>query len=126
MHARKFLESVSCVLPHIYNAQRFLDYLRNSPFLADIDHIADCFDKKTKLRFQNSDEPQYIKFGGTRDNNESCNIRFGQLKLLGSDVAKFFEPPIQCIVNAVLKQCRMAHEPISVCYHFGFLDCHLS
>jgi len=83
--------------------------------LADIKHIAGCFDKTTKLRFRNSDEPQYIKFGGTRDNDPSCNIRFGQLKLLGSDVAKFFEPSVDCIVSAVLEQREKAHKPISVC-----------
>jgi len=102
----------------------YLDFLRNSIFLADINHIVGCFDKTTKLRFRNSDEPQYIKFGGKRDNDQSYNIRFGQLKLLGSDVAKFFEPSIECIVNAVLEHCRKAHKPISVC-HFSFPDCHL-
>ena len=118
MHARKFLEGTSCVLPHIYNTQCYIDhrYLQDSTFFTDIGHIADCFDKTTKLRFRNSDEPQYIKFGGTRDNDESCNIRFGQLKLLGSDVAKFFKPSVDCIVNAVLEQRRMAHKPISVCH----------
>ena len=115
MHAQQFLESVSCILPHICNVQIYLDYLQNSSFLTDIEHIVGCFDKTTKLRFRNSDEPQYIKFGGTRDNDPSRNIRFGQLKLLGSDVAKFFEPSVECIVNAVLEQCRMAHKPISVC-----------
>jgi len=116
---------VSRVLPQIYNAQNYLDYLQHSTFSADIKHIVSCFDKTTKIRFRNSDEPQYIKFGGTRDNDQSCNIRFGQLKLLGSDVATFFEPSVECIVNAVLKQCRMAHKPISVC-RLDFLNCQLS
>ena len=124
IHAREFLESVSCILSYIYNAQHNLDYLQNSTFLADVEHIVDCFDKTTKLRFRNSDEPQYIKFGAAKDNDQSYNIRFGQLKLLGSDVAKFFEPSVECIVNAVLEQCKMAHKPISVCL-FGFLGCSL-
>ena len=124
IHARQFLESVSCILSQIYNVQRDLDFLLNSTFLADVEHIVDCFDKTTKLRFRNSAEPQYIKFGAARDNDPSCNIRFGQLKLPGSDVAKFFEPSVECIVNAVIKQCRMAHNPISVCL-LGFLGCAL-
>ena len=99
---------------NIYNAQYCLDYLQDSTFLADVDHILACFDKTTKLRFRDSDEPQYIKFGGTRDNDPTFNIRFGQIKLLGSDVAKFFEPSIECIVRAVLDQCKTAHKPISV------------
>ena len=114
LRARLFLEGVSCALPNLYNAQCRSDYLRDSPFFADIEQIVSCFDKTTKLRFLNSDEPQYIKFGGTRDNDPSCNIRSGQLKLQGSDVAKFFEPSVECIVDAVLDQRRAASKPIFV------------
>ena len=60
-----------------------LGYLKDSPFLDDLDHIVRCFDKTTKLRFRTAEEPQFVKFGSTRDNDESCNIRFGQLKLMG-------------------------------------------
>ena len=49
----------------------------------DVDHIATCFDKTTKPRFRNVDEPQYIKFGGSRDNDVTSDIRFGQMKLPG-------------------------------------------
>ena len=114
MHARSFLESVSYILPDLHNTQSGVDHLRDSTFLADLDNIVECFDRTTKIRFRNSDEPQFIKFGGVRDNDPGCNIRFGQLKLLGSDVAKFFEPSVECIVNAVLQQCAVAHKPISV------------
>ena len=114
VRAQLFLEGVPCALPNVDNAQCCSDHLRDSPFLVDIGQIVTCFDKTTKLRFLDSDEPQYIKFGGTRDNDQSCNIRFGQLKLLGSDVAKFFEPSVECIVNAVLDQCKVARKPIFV------------
>jgi len=90
------------------------DHLQGSPFFADIEQIVSSFDKTTKLRFLDSDEPQYIKFGGARDNDPSFNIRSGQLKLLGTDVAKFFEPSVECIVNAVLEQRRAASKPIFV------------
>jgi hypothetical protein len=106
-------------IPDIYHTQYCLDFLQDSSFLAELDNIVDHFDKTTKLRFRNSDEPQFIKFGGTRDNDPSVNIRFGQLKLPGSDVAKFFELSIKCIVNAVLDQRTVAHKPISV-RHFLF------
>ncbi|KAF8805121.1 hypothetical protein BYT27DRAFT_7105301 [Phlegmacium glaucopus] len=96
MHARLFLES----------------YLADSPFLDDLDHIVHCFDKTTKLRFRKANEPQYVKFGSTRDNDESYNIRFGQLKLMGPDIAQFFQPSVDCIVKAVLDQKRIAHKPI--------------
>jgi len=55
----------------------------------------------------------------TGDNDPDCNIWVGQLKLLGSNVARFFEPSVECIVKAVLDQCKVAHKPISVS-HFCF------
>ena len=114
LHAETFLEGVSCALSDVYNAQCCSDHLRDSSFFRDIDQIVRCFDKTTKLRFLDSDEPQYIKFGGSRDDDPSFNIRSGQLKLPGSDVAKFFEPSVECIVNAVLDQCKAANKPIFV------------
>jgi hypothetical protein len=95
-------------------ATRFLEnYLADSPYLVDLDHIIRCFDKTTKLRFNKAEESQYVKFGSTRDNDETYNIRFGQLKLRGSDVAEFFRPSVDCIVKAVLEQKSSAHKKIS-------------
>ena len=60
-----------------------LDFLAESDFFEDIDDIARCFDKTTKLRFRSADEPQFVKFGSTRDNDKDYNIRYGQLKMAG-------------------------------------------
>lgn len=60
-----------------------LEHLSGSSFSEDIEHIITCFDKTTKLRFRNAQEPQYIKFGSNRDHDPTCNIRSGQLKLMG-------------------------------------------
>ena len=59
------------------------DLLVASSFTEDLDHICDCFDKTTKTRFVNTLEPQYVKFRSKRDNDPSCDIRFGRLKLAG-------------------------------------------
>ncbi|KAG2006022.1 hypothetical protein CC2G_002380 [Coprinopsis cinerea AmutBmut pab1-1] len=96
------------------NARDYLEvFLADSDFVEDLDHIVECFDRTTKLRFRHGQEPQYIKFGSTRDNDPEFNIRIGQLKLQGSDVALFFAPSIDCIVNAVLEQRRTAHRHVS-------------
>lgn len=97
IHARQFLE----------------DHLSDSAFIDDIDNMVRCFDRTTKLRFRNVNEPQFIKFGSTRDNEPESDIRYGQLKLTGSDVAKFFEPSVRCIVQAVNEQQRTAHRAFS-------------
>ncbi|KDR69384.1 hypothetical protein GALMADRAFT_255879 [Galerina marginata CBS 339.88] len=91
------------------------NYLQESTFSPDADAIVQAFDKTTKLRFKSADEVQYVKFGSTRDNDPEFNIRFGQFKLPGSDVATFFQPSIDCIVNAVLDQQKAtkATKPIS-------------
>ncbi|PPQ88112.1 LOW QUALITY PROTEIN: hypothetical protein CVT25_014697, partial [Psilocybe cyanescens] len=52
-------------------------------FMDDIPNITECFDKGTKLRFDNDDDAQYIKFGRRADKDPLLNIRSGQLKLLG-------------------------------------------
>lgn len=70
----------------------FLDLLANSSFREDLDHIGNCFDKTTKPRFRNAEDPQYIKFGATRDNDPNCGIRFGQLKLAGYPLKLFSLP----------------------------------
>ncbi|KAJ3494374.1 hypothetical protein NLJ89_g10822 [Agrocybe chaxingu] len=83
-------------------------FLADSPYLDDIEHIVECFDDTTKMRFKSDTNQQYIKFGSTRDNDATYNIRFGQLKLDGADVAGFFQPSVLCIVNAVLEQRRLS------------------
>ena len=57
--------------------------LAESDFLEDLDHIVTCFDKTTKLHFRSIDDPQFVKFGSNQDNDEDCNIRYGQLKMTG-------------------------------------------
>ncbi|KAF9526169.1 hypothetical protein CPB83DRAFT_908573 [Crepidotus variabilis] len=94
-------------------AKGFLqETLSESPFIDDLDHITSCFDKTTKLRFRNDQEPQYIKFGGSRDNDAHANIRFGQMKIEGVDVAKFFQAPINCVVKVVLEQKQKSPKTI--------------
>ncbi|RXW25676.1 hypothetical protein EST38_g182 [Candolleomyces aberdarensis] len=94
-------------------AQQYLnDLLADSRFLDDLDHIVDCFDKTTKPRFSNPEEMQFVKFGKTKDNDETCNIRYGQLKLAGKEVASFFEPAVRCVLDAIAeqqKQCKLPY-----------------
>ncbi|PPQ99000.1 hypothetical protein CVT24_003482 [Panaeolus cyanescens] len=95
-------------------ARIFLEkYLAESEFLDDIEHIVRQFDMTTKIRFRSETEPQYIHFGSTRDNDPKHNIRFGQLKLEGTDVAGFFRPSVDAIVNAVLDGQNISPTPIS-------------
>ena len=68
---------------HQAHTLNIIGFLAKSDFLDDLDHIVRCFDKTTKLRFRSADEPQFVKFGSTRDNDDDCNIRYGQLKMTG-------------------------------------------
>ena len=128
-----------------------IGFLAESDFLEDLGHIIKCFDKTTKLRFRNADEPQFVKFGSTLDNDEDCNIRYGQLKMTGwapvvtsvklstlmlltikkklysTDVASFFKPSIQCIIDSVQEQRKKAHKKftVSIIYLLSTLGGHL-
>ncbi|KDR70712.1 hypothetical protein GALMADRAFT_103100 [Galerina marginata CBS 339.88] len=96
------------------NARIFLEkMLSESPYIADIEHIVRCFDNTTKLRFRDDRDAQFVRFASAKDNDPGCGIRFGQLKLAGSDTASFFQPSLECIVNAVLDQRQTARKPIS-------------
>ena len=55
-----------------------------------------------------------MKFGSARDNDQAVGIRFGQLKLSGSDVASFFQPSIACVVEAVKTARKDAKHEIKV------------
>jgi len=81
--------------------------------------MTDCFDKTTKHRFTNPDEPSYIKFGSTRDKDPNFNIRAGQLKLPGSEVETLFEPSARETINAIEKQRRAASKTISSVFLVG-------
>ncbi|KZP25917.1 hypothetical protein FIBSPDRAFT_1041019 [Athelia psychrophila] len=95
--------------------------LANSKFGTpeDLNNLVDCFDKSTKLRFRNPDEPSYIKFGGVRDKDLAVGIRSGQLKLPGSEVAALFEPSISGIINAIDQQRRLAKKAITSIFLVG-------
>ncbi|KAI9573191.1 hypothetical protein HD554DRAFT_2059675 [Boletus coccyginus] len=73
-----------------------------------IQQMSEIFDRTAKLRFRDTDGPQYIKFGTVRDKDPQYNIRSGQLKLAGEDVAKFFEPSVEAIADAFEKQRQAA------------------
>jgi len=84
----------------------------------DIEHIARCFDESGKVRFRDAEGAQYIKFGSAKDNDSQVNIRFGQLKLPGKDVAQFFEPSVQCIIDAVKEQTKDKADQFTVSLPF--------
>ncbi|KAF8883234.1 hypothetical protein BD779DRAFT_1472553 [Infundibulicybe gibba] len=106
--------------------------LEDSKYADDTDHIAECFDKSTKLRFGNADDSAFIKFGTPRDHDADLGIRSGQLRLGGwvihfrirvhsltsyrVDVASFFDPSVQCIVQAIIEMRQASLEPISLSY----------
>ncbi|KAF8627755.1 hypothetical protein AX17_006121 [Amanita inopinata Kibby_2008] len=98
------------------NAEKFLkDHLRGSKYSeeGDVKIMTKEFDSKTKLFFRRSEDPQFIKFGGLRDNDVEKNIRSGQLKLSGTDMATFFAPSVQCIMQAILNMRDTAKKPIN-------------
>ncbi|KAF9523668.1 hypothetical protein CPB83DRAFT_775024 [Crepidotus variabilis] len=89
------------------------EYLKDSPYVDDIEHIMQCFDRTTKLQFKSIESAQYVKFGSNRDMDVKYNIRFGQLKLEGWMIATCFEPSIDCIVKVVKEHQRTATTRIS-------------
>ncbi|KAG6369907.1 hypothetical protein JVT61DRAFT_13374 [Boletus reticuloceps] len=78
----------------------------------DVAQMTSEFDKTTKLRFNNPTEPSYIRLGTVKDRDLAFNIKSGQFKLPGTDVATLFEPSAAAIIDAVENQRRLATKPI--------------
>ncbi|KAJ3521282.1 hypothetical protein NMY22_g12378 [Coprinellus aureogranulatus] len=97
----------------------FKDLLSDSRFVDDVDTLTQRFDRNTKHVFRKDDEPHHIQFGNHRDRDASLNIRGGRLTVSGRDVAKFFEPSIACIIEAIKTQKSVAHVPIESVFLVG-------
>ncbi|KAL1673479.1 hypothetical protein EV122DRAFT_282965 [Schizophyllum commune] len=102
------------------NAQAYIEArLRNSKFSERTEDIVDAFDKSTKLTFKNAKTPAYVKFGGVSDTDAAYDVKGGKLVIPGSEVAKFFQPTITSISQAVLKQRKQANSGISSIFLVG-------
>ncbi|SJL14054.1 uncharacterized protein ARMOST_17507 [Armillaria ostoyae] len=89
-------------------AKLFLrEKLAESRFADEVDMIAECFDATTKLRFRDVEEASFIKFGTMKDRDPKLDIRSGQLKLAGSEVAGFFEPSIASMIKGFSSQSQI-------------------
>ncbi|KAH7912713.1 hypothetical protein BJ138DRAFT_1228277 [Hygrophoropsis aurantiaca] len=103
-------------------AREFLEaQLNGSKFgnKEDITQMTGEFDRTAKLRFSNAQEPSYIRFGTVRDKDPAFNIRSGQLKLAGTDVATLFEPSVKAIIDAVEIQRQTASKEIRIVFLVG-------
>ncbi|KAF5317081.1 hypothetical protein D9611_003545 [Ephemerocybe angulata] len=97
----------------------FTNLLKATRFEPDVDTLTQRFDRNTKHGFRKDDEPHHIQFASSREREPALRIRGGRLTMEGSDVASFFKPSIDCIVDAVKKQCASAHVPIRAVFLVG-------
>ncbi|KAF9068279.1 hypothetical protein BDP27DRAFT_1224514 [Rhodocollybia butyracea] len=95
------------------------DKLKGTPFNDDVSAIRDIFDRTTKLQFRNSNEPSFIRFGRRSDTDLALDIRSGQMKIQGSDVARFFEPSVKAALDAIKKQRSNARKTITSVFLVG-------
>ncbi|TFK63665.1 hypothetical protein BDN72DRAFT_902219 [Pluteus cervinus] len=107
-YARKYIEGDRLSPSAVFYAltRPIQEYLRDSRFSPDVPDIIRCFDKTTMLRFRQKEEPAFIKFGSSRDNDPAHNIKCGQLKIQGYIIATFFQPSVDCIVDTIRKHFR--------------------
>ncbi|KZW03071.1 hypothetical protein EXIGLDRAFT_728597 [Exidia glandulosa HHB12029] len=85
------------------DAERFLRLkLANSKYGDDdsISVMMDVFEKKTKRRFDGSDDPSVIAFGRTQENDSSCGISRGRLTLTSDEVKLAFQNSLADIMDS--------------------------
>ncbi|KAF9650957.1 hypothetical protein BDM02DRAFT_3184899 [Thelephora ganbajun] len=77
--------------------------LKNSKFdnKQDLAGLAESFDTGLKTTFSDSSKTQYVKFGSLRDNDTRCGVKAGKLSFLGDQVAKFFGPSVNAVVEGI-------------------------
>ncbi|KAF8638101.1 hypothetical protein AX17_002441 [Amanita inopinata Kibby_2008] len=95
--------------------------LRRSKFggAEEIETMTKFFDKTTKPSFKGSSKPYFIRFGRGNDNDPEVDIRSGSIKLVGTQVAAFFEPAIQSIIKVIEDQIRVSSIPIKAIFLVG-------
>ncbi|KAF8333708.1 hypothetical protein F5887DRAFT_921841 [Amanita rubescens] len=102
-------------------AQTFLaEKLRRSTFgtKRDIEVMTRYFDGVTQPNFREPSKPYFIRFG-RNENDPEHDIRSGNIKLSGIDIAKFFEPTIKNIIKAIDEQTRMTATRIRAIFMVG-------
>ncbi|KAI6119936.1 hypothetical protein EV401DRAFT_2209244 [Pisolithus croceorrhizus] len=90
--------------------------LNGSKFQDNIKYIVNAFDTQSKLTFR--DRPLYVP-ANTQEKDTKLGMRNGSLRLEKEDVAGFFKPSIDCIVDAVKEQRRTAKKTISTVFLVG-------
>ncbi|EIN07327.1 hypothetical protein PUNSTDRAFT_136012 [Punctularia strigosozonata HHB-11173 SS5] len=74
-----------------------------------IDYITRRFDETTKRLFRDPSESQVVAFGSPVDRDPNFDIRNGQLRLVGQDVSKFFEPSIEAAKTTIEQHLSDSH-----------------
>ncbi|KAM6492029.1 hypothetical protein JOM56_011753, partial [Amanita muscaria] len=107
------IASPGCLLQgSIFVTSRARDYFKgrfkDSEFGSDddVEAMAKAFDKPdgVKCMFSNPSIPYYVKFGGLRDTDRTFGILGGKFRLEGAQVAKFFEPAVNDIIDSIIDQ----------------------
>ncbi|KAF6752161.1 hypothetical protein DFP72DRAFT_1171705 [Ephemerocybe angulata] len=97
----------------------FTNLLKATRFEPDVETLTQRFDRSTKHVFRKEDEPHHIQFASIREKEPALKIRSGRLTMEGTEVASFFKPSVDCIVNAVKKQSAAARVPIRSVFLVG-------
>ncbi|KIL60615.1 hypothetical protein M378DRAFT_14065 [Amanita muscaria Koide BX008] len=71
---------------------------------AEIEAMANAFDRVSKCTFEGPNTPCYVKFGGLNYNDAEFDIRSGSIKIAGTQIASFFEPALQDIIRVISGQ----------------------
>ncbi|KIL57674.1 hypothetical protein M378DRAFT_171507 [Amanita muscaria Koide BX008] len=91
-----------------YHAQEYLKKrLRNSKYGSEheiVEAMASAFDKVTKCTFKTPNTPSFVKFGGWRYHDPEFDIQCGSIRIIGTQMARFFEPALQEIIQVIERQ----------------------
>ncbi|KAM6499518.1 hypothetical protein JOM56_005026 [Amanita muscaria] len=94
-----------------HHAQEYLkSKLRNSKYGSEheiVEAMASAFDKVTKCTFKTPNTPSFVKFGGWRYHDPEFDIQCGSIRIIGTQMARFFEPALQEIIQVI--ECQRSN-----------------
>ncbi|KIL60590.1 hypothetical protein M378DRAFT_914269 [Amanita muscaria Koide BX008] len=86
--------------------------LRNSKYGSEdeIEALSSTFDKVNKCTFNGPTTPCYVRVRsrGLKYNDPEFDIQSGRTKIVGTQVASFFEPALQDIIRLINRQCSVS------------------
>ncbi|PPQ99006.1 hypothetical protein CVT24_003488 [Panaeolus cyanescens] len=97
----------------------FQRILEGSKYADSVPDLTKAFDQFTKPIFAKQDDDYYVRFGNARDNDPTVNIKAGRMKITGFEIAEFFDPSLNAIMDVFNDLRKRSPKAIKTVFFVG-------